>query len=213
MKAFVLVLLFYSNAIFAQPNTKSIFSLKATTGLSGCQIHGDSYNGYHKVGYTLGLVINASVSKRSSFDLGILYATKGSKHNPTDYNPSYYYLNLRYIEMPLYWHFFFTSKYFFTLGLYGGYLINYYENQDYTDVTGWYDYNKFDMGLVTGIGRKLSDNFHVELRFTNSLIPIRNISSNTYYENPIARFFDKGYYNNVVVFLLAYKFDLNKHAN
>ncbi len=206
----VIYLLFFSVTLFSQPNSKTVFSLKPSLGISGTQIHGDSYDGYNKLGFTAGFVLNAALSKKSSLELGFLYATKGSKHNPSNTDPSYYLLHVRYIEMPLYWHFFLLPKYFFTLGVYGGYFINYYENQGNTDVTGWYDYNKFDMGLVTGLGRKITEDLHVELRFTNSLIPIRTINSNTYYDNPIARFFDKGYYNNVVVFMLAYKLNLTK---
>lgn len=210
MNVFVVVFVLFSFFSIAQPGSNSVFSLKPTLGMSGCQIHGDSYDGYNKLGFMGGFALNASLSKKSSLELGFVYSTKGSKHVPDKNDASYYLLNIRYIELPLYWHFFLNSKYFITLGFYGAYMINYYENRDYVDQTGWYEYNKYDFGLVTGIGRKINDDFHVELRFSNSLVPIRNINSNTYYPNPVARFFNKGYYNNIVTFMLAYKIDLNK---
>jgi hypothetical protein len=206
----VIVLVFNCITLIAQQKNASVFSLKPSLGISGCQIHGDSYDGYDKLGFTGGAFINAKLTKKSSFELGFLYALKGSKHNPTNGDPSYYLLNISYVDAPLYWHFFLHPKYFITFGFYGSYLFNYNEYRDYTDVTGWYIYNKFDFGLVTGLGRKITENLHVELRFTNSLIPIRNINANTYYENPVARFFNKGYYNNVLTFMFAYKLDLNK---
>lgn len=194
----------------SQTNNLSEFSLKPIIGINACQIHGDSYDGYNKLGFVGGFNVNARLSEKASLELGFLFTQKGSKHVPGKSDPSYYYLNINYIELPLYFNYYLNSKYFFTLGGYAAYFINYRENRDYIDQTGWYDYNKFDFGAVTGLGRKLVDELLVEIRFTNSLVPIRNFNSNTYYSNPIARYFNKGYYNNIVSLLLSYTIGFKK---
>jgi hypothetical protein len=211
MRALILLFIFFCSVIKSQESTpSSIFSLKPSLGVNGCQVHGDSYDGYRKIGFFGGLAVNAFINKKISLELGFYFSQKGSKHAPTKDDPSYYRLNLNYIDLPLLFRYHLNTRYFFTIGPSLAYLISYNENNNYTNVTGNYIYNKFEVGINTGLGRKINDKFQVEVRFSNSIMPIRDFYANVYYPNPIARLFTKGYYNNIVTLMLTYKIDLRK---
>jgi hypothetical protein len=69
-----------------------------------------------------------------------------------------------------------------------------------------------ELALVTGLGRNLNDKIQVEVRFSNSLLPVRTFTPTFYYPNPVARFFNRGYYNNIVTLMLTYKLGKNKNS-
>ena len=184
------------------------FSLKPSLGFTACQVHGDSYSGYNKLGFAGGLYINAALKKSISVEFGIIFIQKGAKHNqnPAKNDYRYYYLNLNYIELPLLLRCQY-KKYFLTLGASAGYLANYYEASDIGKLTGLYPFQNFEYSCNIGAGRQLSPKFSFELRSNNSFVTIRpyGITSNVYYNNFIARSFNKGLYNNVLVISLFYK--------
>ena len=212
------ILLLFSFILKAQDNTRSIFTLKPTLGLNGCQVDGDSYGGYNKLGFLAGIAVNTRLGKRTSFDIGFNFSQKGAKHNPVPNKGdfSYYRVSLNYVDIPLLLKYHLNPVYFVTLGPSVGYLISYSENKNYVDYTGMYPFNKFDTGFNLGLGRKmLKDKFFVEVRSSNSFLPIRNygpIANQIYYPNIIAKFFNKGLYNNVLTLMFSYKIDYKKKS-
>lgn len=216
MRNQVLILFIFFSALKAQEPSSHVFSLKPALGINGCQIHGDSYSGYNKFGVFVGTAVNARLGERMSVELGFYFSQKGAKHNqnPKDVNDTRYILTLNYFDFPLSLRYMLNKKYFATIGPSVAYLINYNENINYTNTTGTSVFNKFEVGVNIGLGRKLSDRFSLELRCSNSIMPIQNygISSTVYYSNAIARFFDEGLYNNILTLFLAYHIDLNKNS-
>jgi hypothetical protein len=215
VRFFCLILLFYSASLLAQNNRNNVFTLKPAFGLNGCQIHGDSYSGYDKLGLFAGVGVNARINEKTSFELGFYFSQKGARHNPNpkigDY--SFYRVNLNYIDLPLSLRYQVNPKYFITLGPAIAYLFSFNENVNYTNVTNMYTFNKLETGLNIGLGRKIADKFYVEVRCSNSIKPIRNYGiAGTLipYPNAIARFFNKGLYNNILTFFIAYKLDLSR---
>jgi hypothetical protein len=209
----LLLLLFFSSLLSAQENRNNIFSLKPSAGINGCQIHGDSYAGYEKLGLFAGLAVNAKTGNENvTLEMGFYFSQKGSRHIPNSADPSYYRLHLNYIDIPLIINYVVKSGYFVTLGPSLGYLINHNENRNYTNETSFYRYNKYEGGINIGIGKHFTDNFSVEVRSSNSVTPIRSIVANIYYPNPVARYFNRGYYNNLLSFMATYKLD-NKKRN
>lgn len=214
MRVLLLIFLVYTFSSRAQENTKTVFSLKPTLGLNGCQVHGDNYSGYDKLGILAGLGINANFSKKVSLELGFYFSQKGSRHNP---NPktgdnSRYILNLNYLDLPLSLKYMVNSKYFLTVGPSVAYLISYYEDIDYVNRTGEFKFNKMEVGVNAGLGRKITDKLLIEFRSSNSVTSIRDygVVSTVFYPNPVARFFNKGFYNNILTLMLTYTLDLNK---
>lgn len=180
--------------------------------MNGCQIHGDSYSGYDKIGFFGGVAVNAFLKKKLSAELGFYFSQKGSRHNPNpkagDY--SYYRVNLNYIDLPLLLRYELNSNYFVTAGPSLAYLVSYKEVINYADMTGYWRFNAIEASVNVGLGRKIKDQFYVEVRCTNSIIPVRDygrVANLVFYPNPVARFFNKGLYNNLLTLLVCYKLD------
>ncbi|PBQ30356.1 hypothetical protein CNR22_00785 [Sphingobacteriaceae bacterium] len=206
MRFIICIFLVLSYAGTAQDNT-SVFSLKPSLGLNACQVHGDNYSGYKKLGIFAGMAVNAKINERLSFELGFYFSQKGARKNPNKYDLNYYRLNLNYIDLPLSLRYMLNKRYFITLGPSLAYLINYNEDINYSNFTGMYTFKKYEMGVNIGLGRTVIRNLSVEVRCSNSITAIREygIASSVYYSNPVARFFNKGFYNNILTLMLSYK--------
>jgi hypothetical protein len=199
----------------SQNNSSDVFLLKPSLGFNVCQIHGDAYDGYDKLGGFAGISVNARFNKKASVELGFYFSQKGARHNsnPDKGDYSFYRLNLNYIDLPLSFHYKLNPVYFATAGPSLAYLINYNEIIDYVDKTGLYHFNDFEIGINAGLGRKIKNKFYVEVRSSNSIRQIRDYgikASGLVFPNPVARFFNKGLYNNILTLLVSYKLDFRK---
>jgi hypothetical protein len=106
-----------------------------------------------------------------------------------------------------------NKTYYANLGLGLNYLINYQEDNHVGNWNNVWPFEKFEFSLNTGLGRKLTEKFNVEVRANNSLLPIRPYGLNAsgiFYPNAIARFFNKGLYNNTLSLVLTYQISLTK---
>jgi hypothetical protein len=211
MRVLVYLFLFLFYAGYSQENT-GVFTLKPSLGLNGCQVHGDSYSGYNKLGLFGGLAVNARISERLSLELGFYFSQKGARKNPNKYDFNYYRLNLNYIDLPLSLRYMLNKRYFMTVGPSLAYLINYSENINYSDYTGVYKFKKYEVGVNIGLGRTVVKNLSVEVRCSNSITSVRDygVVSHVFYPNPVARFFNKGFYNNILTLMLSYKLGKTK---
>jgi hypothetical protein len=177
-------------------------------GITACQVHGDNYAGYNKLGFTGGLYVNAALKKNTSLELGIIFVQKGARknQNPAKFDYRYYYLNLNYVEVPLYvrWQ---PTKFFFTAGLSFAYLINYYEASEIGNLTGMYPFKSNEYSFNLGVGMMITPKLGVEVRTNNSFVTIRPWPSSfrPYYNNPIARYFNNGSYSNILQIAFTYK--------
>jgi len=205
------ILVFVLSLLYAGAQTKqSVFSFKPVIGFNACQIHGDNASGYHKFGGNGGIMINSRLNKKTSIDLGFIFTQKGARKNQNvekgDY--SFFRVNLNYIELPLLLNYKVNPIYFITLGPSMGYLINYQEDTEKGNWNGVYPFNTFEYGVNFGLGRSLKANWLLEVRSNNSIMPIRNYglaATGIFYPNAIARFFNKGLYNNVLSLYIIYQ--------
>lgn len=183
------------------------FTLKPVVGITACQVHGDSYNGYNKVGVLAGIYVNAALKERNSLEFGLMYIQKGARknQNPAKFDYRFYYLNLNYVEVPLNYRWQ-PNKFFFVLGGSFGYLINYYESSEIGNLTGMFPFNSTEYSLNTGIGMRMTPKIDVEVRFNNSITTIRPFKGfRPYYNNALARYFNNGSYSNIVQIAFTYK--------
>jgi len=189
-----------------------VFSLEPAFGLNGCQVHGDSFSGYDKVGFFTGAAVNGIMKPNLSFQLGFYFSQKGARHNPNPKNGDYnfYRLNMNYVDIPLLLRYNVNDRYFLTGGPSLAYLISYREESNFLNNNGIF--RKYEVGINVGIGRYLKDQWLIEIRSSNSITTVREfgIPSNFYYPNPVARFFNKGFYNNIITFLVAYKLNFKR---
>lgn len=162
-----------------------------------------------------GFAVNAEISAISNFELGFYFSQKGARHNsnPNKGDYSSYYLNLNYLDMPLLYRLNAGKRWFLTLGPSVGYLISYKEVIDGSNMTGQpggNDFEKFEVSVNAGLGARLKSGLEMELRTTNSILPVHNYGvghSNVYYPNPIAQMFNEGFYNNILTLFISYKFN------
>lgn len=202
----VLIIIFFLVFSSAKAQRTSKFSLKPSVGITACQVHGDNYSGYNKLGAMGGLYVNAALKERTSLEFGLIFIQKGARknQNPEKFDYRYYYLNLNYIEVPLLlrWQ---PNKFFFTVGGSFAYLINYYEDSD----AGQQPDNPFkstEYSLNLGIGMKITQKIDVEVRANNSIVTIRPFKGvRPFYNNPVARYFNNGSYSNIILISLTYK--------
>ena len=160
-----------------------------------------------------GVGIERKFSEKVSASLSFLFIQKGARKNQNvekfDYNA--YYLNMNYLEVPILITYT-QKKFIFDIGLSAGYLINYYEADQINNYTGMYPFRKYEFSFKAGLGYNISPKFFVNFRTSNSFITTRPnyIKQAIYYNNIIARTFNKGYYNNILEFALSYRIEPNK---
>jgi hypothetical protein len=212
LKFFVFILVLIPFSFFSQEK-KNAFNLLLTAGVSPSQIHGDSYSGFNKIGGMGGLGVESVFSEKASMNLSFLFIQKGARknQNPSKGDYTAYYLNLNYLEVPILLTYT-QQKFMFDVGVSAAYLINYYEADQNMVYTGIYPFQKFDYSVKVGLGVNLSPKWFVNLRSSNSFITIRpnRIKQGIYYNNIIARTFNKGYYNNILEFTVGYRIKPNK---
>jgi hypothetical protein len=212
LKTLLFILFLLPISFFCQEK-KNAFNLLITAGVSPAQVHGDAYSGFHKLGGMGGIGVESVFSGKASMSLSFLFIQKGARKNQNiakgDLNA--YYLNLNYIEAPLLITYT-QQKFIFDIGIAAAYLINYYEADQSMVYTGIYPFQKFDYSVKIGLGYNINPKWFVNFRSSNSFITIRpnRIKQAIYYNNILARTFNKGYYNNILEFTLGYRIKATK---
>lgn len=207
LRAYYFILLLIPFSFFSQEKNHP-FNMLVMAGVSPSQVHGDPYDGYHKLGGIAGIGIESVFNKKVSMNLSFLFIQKGAKKNQNieKFDYTAYYLNLNYLEVPLLVNYTY-KKFMLDIGVSAAYLINYYEGNEYGNQTGTHPFQKFDYSVKIGLGYNLNENWFVNFRSSNSFITIRPNYTNQYiyFNNIIARTFNKGYYNNILEFTLGYR--------
>lgn len=213
MKYYFIIFVLSPILFFSQEN-KGAFNLLINAGLTPSQVHGDAYNGFHKVGFTSGIGVESIFSEKIKMSLSFLFIQKGAQknQNPQKNDFTAYYLNLNYLEVPVLLTYTQSKKYIFDLGVSAGYLINYYEATEIGNMTGKYPFQKFEYSVKVGLGYNINLKWFVNFRSSNSFITIRPnyTKQSIYYNNIMARLFNKGYYNNILEFTLGYRIKTKK---
>lgn len=214
MKTTFFIFLFLPFLFFSQENKSGAFNLLINAGVSPAQIHGDAYSGYHKIGFIGGVGVESVFSEKAKMSLSFLFIQKGAQknQNPQKNDFTSYYLNLNYVEVPLLLTYTSNNKYIFDIGVSAGYLINYYEATEIGNMTGNYPFQKYEYSVKVGLGYNINPKWFVNFRSSNSFITIRpNYTKQAiYFNNLLARLFNKGYYNNILEFTLGYRIKTKK---
>lgn len=207
MRFYFIIFIFIPTLVFSQQKANT-FNLLFTAGVSPAQVHGDSYSGFNKIGAIGGIGVETVFSKKLSMIASFLFIQKGARKNQNIENndPTYYFLNLNYIEFPILVAYKY-KKFLIDVGLAAGYLINYTEEFEAGKFTGLDPFEKFEYSVKVGLGYCITPKWFVNIRSSNSFITIRpNLNKQTiYYNNILARTFNKGYYNNILEFTVSYR--------
>lgn len=169
-------------------------------GMSATEISGDRLTGPNKAGIYAGFYVNRYFSERSSIQMEIDFIQKGSRKNPDTLNWESYLLRINYVEIPVHYKFDFYERFTFETGLSYGVLITSYEEIDAIEnpdkdppfYTG-------DLSFNFGLFYSLAERLRLNIRYSNSILPVRPHSSGTTYQ------LNKGQYNEVLSFTLHYE--------
>lgn len=185
------------------------FYIQPELCIQGCQIHGDSYAGYNKPGLSLGINWIFKAQSKLHYRSGLLISERGAQHNANETNTEQYVVRLAYVDIPFFAMYNLKKNYTALCGLTGSVLWYSSEIYNYQNLNEKNSFKPFDLMLSIALQKQFSK-WTVELRNSNSVIPIRNFINPAQYVNfgnPIANFFNRGLYNNIMC--LAVLFSIN----
>ena len=192
-KVFLLTALLYNLSLFAQK-----FEAGFVGGFSASQISGDGLAGFDKGGARLGAYISYPLkNKRINFEVGMQYLQKGSKQPSGERGISNYNINLQYLEVPFTVNYSLKSGLLLETGIGAGILVNYTEENANGTLLGESP-NTLALDFLCGIQYQLFEQLKINVRYGNSITPIRKESVENSLEN-------KDWYSSLVTFALMYK--------
>ena len=148
-------------------------------GGSLTQVEGDEIKGWSQFGFSGGLGAIVPFAGHWGFNLETLFSQKGSfqkKQFDSDSLTNEYRLRLNYFEVPVYLTY--TDKDVVTFGL-GGYwsrLVSARENEHSGNQDPYIDtvkFNNSDMGFLVDIKVRIWKHLHINVRYSQSLMAIR----------------------------------------
>ncbi|MCX6284557.1 MAG: porin family protein [Bacteroidetes bacterium] len=175
-----------------------------SVGANFCQVDGDQFYGFRKVGLNFGpmVILPFGKNKNWSVSMELLYSQKGSYHKGST-DSTYYRLNLDYIDIPVMIHF--TDKKIISagVGVCYGQLIGKSESELYV-VTPHSNFLPYDFSALGEVSVRIWNRFWVNVRYQYSILSLRtvtftdpNISGDTW---------DRDQYNNLISLRLTYIF-------
>tara|TARA_B110000003_G_scaffold40518_1_gene37518 strand:- start:3912 stop:4505 length:594 start_codon:yes stop_codon:yes gene_type:complete len=192
-KVFLLTALLCNLSIFAQK-----FEAGFVGGFSASQISGDGLAGFDKGGARLGAYISYPLkNKRINFEVGMQYLQKGSKEPSGERGISNYNMNLHYVEVPFTVNYSLKSGLLLETGIGAGVLVNYTEENANGTLLGESP-NTLALDFLCGIQYQVFEQLKINVRYGNSITPIRKESVENSLEN-------KDWYSSLVTFALMYK--------
>lgn len=177
-------------------------------GATFCQVDGDSYAGYHQLGFTAGVYSNLPLSEHVSTQMELKYSLLGahSSHREVmDYGYNPFSLRLHYAEVPLMLRYdlgqfrvsgrpldFITVE----LGVSLDFRFRATEDVDTDYQVTTYRWNFFSMTGNAGVHFAFNEHWGMGARWLYSVVPCRF--------NPGPRWFFDHYYNKVWQLTLTY---------
>ncbi len=169
-----------SNYYIEDPRT---FYGGVLAGANFSQVDGDSYAGYHKVGFNIGGIVYTQFAEHLAASLEILFSQKGSRGHKTQESGTGtiitgYNIDLNYAEIPIQINYFDKRKSHFGGGFSYSQMISSRErivtNPPDPAIAGKeYPFRKSDINFVLGGNLHLIKGLFLNARFQYSLIPIR----------------------------------------
>ena len=194
-----IVLAFGSTRALAQS-----FNAGLIAGATFCQVDGDKYAGYHKIGFTAGAYANLPVSEHFAAQMELKYTQMGAHSSAEEWqNGDSYNLVLHYAEIPLmvqydFGHFtvYGRSLDFIKLeaGLSLDFLMKHYGELDY--ITQYWKLNFFSITGNYGLQFNITDHLGFGARMMYSITPMQT--------NPTPQWFFDHSYNKVIQATLTY---------
>ncbi len=174
-------------------------------GATFCQVDGDKYFGYNKLGFTAGGYVNLPIANHFALQMELKYTQMGAKSSIKEAElPTYgqYKLVLHYAEIPLmlrydFGHFTVYGKSLDFLSLEAGFsldfLLKYYGEMGSQQ---FWKFNFFSVSGNFGLHFALSDHWGLGARMMYSITPMQT--------NPTPQWFFNHAYNKVIQATVTY---------
>ena len=189
--ALILGLFLYTPCAYSQyyeENERTFFG-GLFGGTTFAQVDGDNFAGYHKAGWNAGAIVYANLMERLAASMELNYTQKGSRAAQSqlpkianDQNTvlTDYTIKLNYLEVPVLLNYFDKRRSHFGAGLSYAQLAS--SKESYRDNFGnlyeqdakIYPFRKMDLNFILDGNAHLWKGFFFNLRFSYSLISIRN---------------------------------------
>lgn len=165
-------------------STTNSFSQNFTLGIFGgatsSQISGDGIYGFAQFGVLAGADVRYQFNETWSASFGLQFNQKGARNYQSKTVYSAYRLRVNYAEAPITMNYHF-NKFKFSAGLYLGAKINQRERNSFGPIEPFREFKPLDFGVQVGVNYEMKENWELEMRFQNSLIPVRNHKMNQAY--------------------------------
>ena len=193
----IALILLLSNSLSAQN-----FDAGLVAGFTMSQISRDSFGGFDKPGARIGAYISYPIPRKNmNFEVGMQYLQKGSKgsRETIEINGIYKYsMDMHYLELPFTVNYAFKNGLIIESGFGPGILVSYTEEINGVENIGNTP-NTFALDFICGIQYQFLNNLKINVRYGNSLLPIRKEDVETSLEK------NKDWYSSMVTFTLMYK--------
>jgi len=181
MRKFIIIVFLLLGINISSQAQERVFHAGLLGGVSISQVLNDGLQHYSKLGLYAGIFISTEFSDIWSGEIGMQYCQKGSKENFSN-NVQYngYKMTLGYIEFPLLAKIRY-NKWDFEFGLSAGILLHSNEENWYSDAYSTTQFETFELAGILGVNYFIDDTWALNLRSSNSIIPIRYPSDNVYH--------------------------------
>lgn len=166
------------------------FSGGLILGVCGSQIDGDHQSKYKKPGLLAGAFVSMPFSERTALKIETYYVGKGAVLNVEQadgYVLQIFKTSLHYVEMSFLYNIKFHPKIDIALGIAPSYLFAHKLTGEYVSIDkNLYSMKNFDFQPIGQIDFYLTDRISSSLRFSYSMVNIRNDAMTTWYNNNLS---------------------------
>lgn len=151
------------------------FKAGVNGGFTSSQISGDYLEGFNKLGVVFGAYVSYPIKKKMNLGIEAQFVQKGSKKPYIENSPQTYSFSLNYIELPVYISYNYKSDMSFEVGIAPSLLISFEELENGYDVLNSLP-EDYSLDYLFGLRYRLHTYYGLNLRYCNSILPIRSSS-------------------------------------
>lgn len=192
--------------LMSRPVSAQRFLGGVSVGANFCQVDGDEFYGFRKIGLNAGPMVALQFGKKQNWSVSmeLLYSQRGSYHGGSS-DSTTYRLNLDYIDVPILVHF--TDKKFISAGVGFAYgqLVGKKESSLYIYPDSLYQgsMQPYDLTVIGDVSLRVWKRLWVDVRYQYSMVKIRTVTVAPTGMDPWTR----DQYNNLFSIRLTYMFN------
>jgi hypothetical protein len=174
-------------------------------GLAATQVTADDYVGFNKAGVFVGAHVGFDLNDYSSVSMELNFIQKGARKYADSLDLSRYTLRLNYLEIPVMYKYKLNRLWTAEGGVSFGVLVHQFEEVDGLSIGTSEPFEWRDLGIILGMNYHINDDWTVNVRYSNSIIPVRYFKGGANYY-----FWNTGQFNVVGSISFYYRLKLSK---